>query len=134
MKYFIAIILFFAAYVFAQQDACEQMHSKMLMHLKQQNVILCRVSGIEKRTDVFGFFFKFDNIPTVLLYGDTYDAMMYMVEDLKNVKCLNNSKFRALTSEMTAEQIASKLMSIKNCDVSYTKNHPVTSAKWSVYK
>ena len=89
MKYFIAIILFFATYVFAQQDACEQMHSKMLMHLKQQNVILCRVSGIEKRTDVFGFFFKFDNIPTVLLYGDTYDAMMYMVEDLKNVKCLS---------------------------------------------
>lgn len=133
MKFAFFFVLAAISALFADNH-CEQLHQQLVANVENQITTVCRVSGIEEgRTDILGFFYKYkDGTPAILLYGADYPVMLYVATDeyVKNAKCIEDDNFRSIRSMMTAEQIAVKLLSHKNCEEQYSINHPETEAHY----
>lgn len=134
MKKIILILLIAVASTFA--DDCQRLYNWFVSATYTQQTTICRVSGVEPgRTDILGFFFKIiDNTdlqakPAVLIYGDYYDTMLYYDQDpmVSTAKCITTGGYRTITAEMTPEQIAAKLLSMKQCNANFTKTHAPTT-------
>ena len=131
MKFAFFFVLAAISALFAD---CEQLHQQLVANVDNQITTICRVSGVEEgRTDILGFFYKYtDGTPAIFLYGPNFPVMLYTAtnEYVKNVKCIDDGHFRIVRSMMTAEQIATKLLSHKKCEDQYSLNHPETEANY----
>lgn len=132
----LSLVLMVSVLSFADED-CERIYRNFVKTIPKQKTKISRVTGIdEDRTDLMGFFFHFElqgqEYPAVLIYGNDYNEMLYSGADyyVTHAKCVKNSKYRIISTVMTPEQIASKLMSFKKCGKDF--NHPARSGKITV--
>lgn len=103
---------------------CSNLYAKMSKILpKYQTTTICRVTGInETRDDIMGFFFHFElngeAYPAVLVYGTDYQEMLYLGNDwiMQHAKCVTTNGYRAVKTNMSAEQVLNKLFSFKDCE------------------
>ncbi len=132
MKKLFIILAVFAMQVFAGE--CERMYQRLVDAIQGQTVTICRVANVEKnRTDVIGMFFNMHGQDVVLLYGVSYDTMLYPMNDsfVKNATCMQDKRFRTIKREMSDEEIAEKLMSFKDCEEDYYRKHnPRNTKNW----
>lgn len=128
MKNIIILISFVLCLISNSFGSCEAMHAEFVNVIKPQKVTICRVAGLEPgRTDILGMYFYMGPVKALLVYGTNYDTMLYVDQDypVTHTKCIVNDQYREIHSYMSSEQIASKLMSMKQCEAGYHGSHEV---------
>lgn len=137
MKNIIILVSFVLCMVANAFANCAEMHKQFASIIQTQKVVICRVAGLEKgRTDIMGMYFKMGSSDALLVYGINYDTMLYIDNDypVHNTICIQNENYRAVKSIMSGDQIAAKLMSMKQCEPGYHEKYDSRNNYKSLHK